>query len=239
MTNPMLQFFQKPLCQFGVMGWDLTLTNGVLFMFVSLFGVVAFCSILYRAQMQPSRWQMLVEKSFFLVAGMIGPVNDQLTKQVLPFTLSIFLIVVFGNVVGLVPGAFTFTSQLIVTMFMAIVVFLVSIVLGIKKRGLKFFKQFVPHGVSAWLYPLIIPVEILSFFTRPLSLGLRLFVNMVAGHSILAVFASFIAGISVISVCVGLLNAVLFVLEVSIAVLQGYVFSVLSSLYLQEAVKGH
>jgi len=239
MINPMLQFFQTPLLPLTLGGWDITITNAVLFMFISILGVFLFCSALYKKQVVPGRWQLMVEKTFLLVAKMIGPVNDPLTRTFMPFLISLFLIIVVGNVVGLVPGAFTFTSQLIVTLFMATVVFILSIVVGLKKRGMKFFHQFVPQGVSRWLYPLIIPIEVLSFFTRPLSLGLRLFVNMVAGHSIMAVFASFAAGIGVISVCVGVVNAVLFLLEISIAVLQGYVFAVLSSIYLHEAVKGH
>jgi len=239
MINPMLQFFQKEVYPLSLGGVDLTITNGVAFMFLSAIGVVAFCSILIRPRLIPCRWQVLVESVLQMIVGMLGPINSQLTQRMLPVVTSLFLVVMFGNVVGLVPGAFTFTSQLVVTLSLAMVVFVLSILLGVWKRGMGFFKQFVPHGVSVWLYPIVIPIEIVSFFTRPLSLGLRLFVNMVAGHSIMAVIASFAAGFGVISWCVGIVNAVLFMLEVGIAVLQAYVFAVLSSLYLREAMTGH
>lgn len=239
MTNPMLQFFQQPLMPFSVFGVDVTITNGVLFMFVSAFSAVAFFSIMFQPKLIPGRWQALVETLMQMLADMIGPSNTRMTRMLLPIISSLFFMIAFGNLAGLVPGAVTFTGQLIVTLSMALVIFVLSIILGFWKRGLGFFKQFVPKGVSFWLYPIVVPIEMVSFFTRPLSLGLRLFVNMVAGHSIMVVLASFATGFGVITWCVGVVNAVLFVLEVGIALLQAYVFAVLSSLYLREAVRGH
>ena len=207
MTNPMLQFFQTPLVPLSLMGFDLTLTNGVLFMFLSTVAVVVFFTPLWKPSTIPGRWQALVESIMEMLADMIGPFDTRLTQGLLPIIASLFFIIMFGNVMGLFPGAFTFTSQLVVTLSMAMAIFILSIILGFWKRGFGFLRQFVPKGVSLWLYPMIIPIEIISFFTRPFSLGLRLFVNMVAGHSIMVVMASFAAGLSVITWCVGIVNA--------------------------------
>lgn len=239
MTNPMLQFFQTPLIPIHVWGGDLTITNGVLFMFLSTFAVICFFSVMLKPQLVPGRWQALVETTLVMLADMLGPFNTRMTRTLLPIIASLFFMIAFGNVLGLVPGAFTFTSQLVVTLSMALAIFILSIILGFWKRGLGFLRQFVPKGVSVWLWPIVIPIEVVSFFTRPLSLGLRLFVNMVAGHSIMTVLASFVAGFGFVTWCVGIANAVLFVLEVGIALLQAYVFAVLGSLYLREAVRGH
>lgn len=239
MTNPMLQFFQTPLVPLSLWGIDITITNGVLYMFLSTFAILGFFSVMLKLRLVPGRWQALAETMLVMLADMLGPFNTRMTRALLPIIASLFFMIAFGNVFGLVPGAFTFTSQLVVTLSMALAIFVLSIILGLWKRGFGFFKQFVPKGVSVWLWPIVIPIEVVSFFTRPLSLGLRLFVNMVAGHSIMTVLASFVAGFGLVTWCVGIVNAVLFVLEVGIALLQAYVFAVLGSLYLREAVRGH
>ncbi len=236
MNNPMLQFFQGVIFPIKVWGYDISITTGVLFMLLSTVLVVFFCWGLRKRELRPGYWQTLVEQTILLLWEMIGCKKQKNTQRILPVVASLFLVVMFGNLVGLVPGSYTFTSQIIVTGTLSLVIFALSIIWGLQTQGVAFFKHFIPKGCSVWLYPLLIPIEVISFFTRPISLGLRLFVNMVAGHSIVAVFASFAVSFGVVSIAVGILNTVLFVLEFGVAIIQAYVFAILSSLYLKEGL---
>ena len=150
----------------------------------------------------------------------------------------------FGNMLGLVPGSFTFTSHIIVTLVMATFVFVLVTIVGLLKHGLHFFSFFVPSGAPVWLYPLMIPIEIISYLSRPVSMGVRLFANMMAGHTMLKVFAGFVFGIGTLTFGVGSILPIALMValtgfEVLVAFLQAYVFTVLTCLYLNDSLHLH
>ena len=198
------------------------------------------------AKAVPGRLQSLAEMSYEFVAG---TVRDNLDdghegKKFLPFVFALFMFVLFCNFIGLIPGMFTVTSHIIVTAALAGLVIGIVIVYGFGKHGLSFLKIFVPSGVPVWLLPLLILIEIISFISRPVSLSVRLFANMLAGHIALQIFAGFIgtllaAGVWKLLVPLPLaLATALTALEMLVAFLQAYVFAVLTCIYLGDAVHG-
>ena len=156
-----------------------------------------------------------------------------------PFILTLFLFILVGNLLGMFPYAYTFTSQLIVTFALASLVFLVVTVVGFAKHGLKFFSYFLPQGVPLFLAPFIILIEFISYLSRPVSLSIRLFANMMAGHTMLKVFALFTVALGLYGASTLIVNTVLVGFEFLVAFLQAYVFSVLSCLYLKDAIHLH
>ncbi len=194
----------------------------------------------------PGRLQSLAESSYEFVHGLvIGQVGDE-GKRFFPFVFTLFMFVLFGNMLGLLPYAFTYTSHIAVTFGLAAIVFVLITVVALMLHGRKFFGYFFPEGAPLWLAPIIIPVEIVSYLSRPVSLSIRLFANMVAGHVMLKVFATFIVllgGLGAIGPLVAVLplsvNIALVGFEVLVAFLQAYVFAILTSIYLHDAVHLH
>ncbi len=192
-----------------------------------------------RSALVPGRWQSLAEISYEFVANMIRDNVGQEGRKYFPFIFTLFVFVLFGNMLGMVPYGFTFTSQIVVTFALAAIVFIGVTIIGFKKHGLHFLSFLMPAGVPKFMAPLIIPIEILSYFTRPVSLSLRLFANMTAGHTMLGVFAGFVALLGVFGVVPLLLVAALTGLELIIAFLQAYVFTILTCVYLNDALHLH
>jgi F-type H+-transporting ATPase subunit a len=195
----------------------------------------------------PGRLQALAESGYEFVHGIVtGQVGDQ-GKRYFPFVFSIFMFVLFGNMIGLLPYAFTFTSHIAVTFALAALVFVVVTVVALAIHGTHFFSYFFPEGAPKALAPLIIPIEIISYLSRPISLSVRLFANMVAGHVMLKVFATFVVMIGSAAGVLGLIGAVLPMamnvalvgFEILVAFLQAYVFAILTSIYLHDAVHLH
>ncbi|WP_043338291.1 F0F1 ATP synthase subunit A [Belnapia moabensis] len=195
----------------------------------------------------PGRLQALAESGYEFVHGIVtGQVGDQ-GKKYFPFVFSIFMFVLFGNMIGLLPYAFTFTSHIAVTFALAALVFVVVTVVALAIHGTHFFSYFFPEGAPKALAPLIIPIEIISYLSRPISLSVRLFANMVAGHVMLKVFATFVVMIGSAAGVLGLIGAVLPMamnvalvgFEILVAFLQAYVFAILTSIYLHDAVHLH
>lgn len=194
----------------------------------------------------PGRLQSLAESSYEFVHGLVvGQVGDE-GKRFFPFVFTLFMFVLFGNMLGLLPYAFTYTSHIAVTFGLAAIVFVLITVVALALHGRKFFGYFFPEGAPLWLAPIIIPVEIVSYLSRPVSLSIRLFANMVAGHVMLKVFATFIVllgGLGAIGPLVAVLplsvNIALVGFEVLVAFLQAYVFAILTSIYLHDAVHLH
>ncbi len=195
----------------------------------------------------PGRLQALAESGYEFVHGIVtGQVGDQ-GKRYFPFVFSIFMFVLFGNMLGLLPYAFTFTSHIAVTFALAALVFVVVTVVALAIHGTHFFSYFFPEGAPKALAPLIIPIEIISYLSRPISLSVRLFANMVAGHVMLKVFATFVVMIGSAAGVLGLIGAVLPMamnvalvgFEILVAFLQAYVFAILTSIYLHDAVHLH
>lgn len=250
--DPMHQFQIKPLVPIEVevagRTIDLSFTNASLFMVLSVLVIVGFLwlSVAPRA-LVPGRMQSLGEISYQFVAKLVRDTVGSDGMRYFPFIFALFAFILICNMLGMLPYAFTVTSQIIVTFALALGVFLTVILLGVYRNGFGFLKLFVPSGVPLLLMPLIVPIEIFSFLTRPVSLGIRLFANMLAGHIMLKVFAGFIVMMSAAGL-VGWLGALgpllmtvaITALEVLVAFLQAYVFAILASIYLHDALHpGH
>jgi len=194
----------------------------------------------------PGRLQSLTESAYEFVHGIVtAQVGDE-GKRFFPFVFTLFMFVLFGNMLGLLPYAFTYTSHIAVTFTLAAIVFVLITVVALALHGKKFFGYFFPEGAPLWLAPIIIPVEVVSYISRPISLSIRLFANMVAGHVMLKVFATFIVllgGLGAVGPFVAVLpltvNVALVGFEILVAFLQAYVFAILTSIYLHDAVHLH
>ncbi|WP_368416070.1 F0F1 ATP synthase subunit A [Falsiroseomonas sp.] len=194
----------------------------------------------------PGRLQSLTESAYEFVHGIVtAQVGDE-GKRFFPFVFTLFMFVLFGNMLGLLPYAFTYTSHIAVTFTLAAIVFVLITVVALALHGKKFFGYFFPEGAPLWLAPIIIPVEVVSYLSRPISLSIRLFANMVAGHVMLKVFATFIVllgGLGAVGPFVAVLpltvNVALVGFEILVAFLQAYVFAILTSIYLHDAVHLH
>ncbi|HEY5597163.1 MAG TPA: F0F1 ATP synthase subunit A [Kiloniellales bacterium] len=238
--SPLAQFEIKPLISLRLGEVDLSYTNSALFMTIALVLAGSFLILATRrGALVPGRWQSLAEISYEFVANMIRDNVGHEGRKYFPLIFSLFMFVLFGNLLGLIPYSFTYTSHIIVTFAMAAVVFVGVTIIGFKKHGLHFLSFLMPAGVPLFMAPLIVPIEILSYFTRPVSLSLRLFANMTAGHTMLKVFAGFVALLGVFGVVPLLLVAALTGLELIIAFLQAYVFTILTCVYLNDALHLH
>ena len=236
----MSQFEIKALIPIRVGDIDLSFTNSALFMTI---GVVLAISLLMfgtrRGALVPGRLQSVAELSYEFIANMIRDNVGQEGRKYFPFIFTLFMFVFFGNMLGMVPYSFTYTSHIIVTFGMALVVFIGVTVVGFMKHGIRFLGFLMPTGIPVFMAPLIIPIEVLSYFTRPVSLALRLFANMTAGHTMLKVFAGFVFTLGVFGVVPLALVAALIGLEFIIAFLQAYVFTILTCVYLNDALHMH
>lgn len=238
--SPLAQFEIKPLIQIHVGGLDLSFTNSALMMVIALALAITLLIVGTRKRaVVPGRLQSIAELSYEFVANIVRESVGAEGRAYFPLVFSLFIFVLFGNMLGMIPYGFTFTSHIIVTFTMALMVFLLVTILGFAKHGIHFFTFFCPPGVSWILMPLMIPIEIISYLSRPISLGVRLFANMTAGHIMLKVFAGFVPTLGVLGILpLGFVFA-LTGLELLIAFLQAYVFAVLTSLYINDALHLH
>jgi F-type H+-transporting ATPase subunit a len=185
----------------------------------------------------PTRFQSVAESLYELVFGMTEEVLGPQGRQYFPFVFTLFAFILAANLIGLVPGAFTVTSHIIVTLALALAVFIGATVVGFIKHGAGYLKLFMPAGVPAPLLPFVVPIEIISYFIRPFSLSIRLFANMMAGHMMLKVIAGFVIMLGVLAGWLPLMALVaIYALELLVAVLQAYVFALLTCLYLNDAL---
>jgi F-type H+-transporting ATPase subunit a len=239
-TSPLHQFEILPLVPIHIGNLDLSFTNSSLMMAAAV-GVTAllFGSAMSRRALVPGRLQSVAELLYEFVAGMVRDNIGPQGWRYFPFVFTIFTIILLGNLIGMVPYAFTFTSHIIVTGALAIIAFMTATVVGFMRHGLHYFSLFVPHGAPMWLMPIIVPIEVLSYLTRPVSLSIRLFANMMAGHTMLKVFAGFSVLLGAFGVFPLLINIALVGFEVLVALLQAYVFAILTCLYLRDAVELH
>lgn len=254
--DPMHQFMVEPL--FGkhlvVGGYDISFTNSSLWMVITLIVLWAFMLGGMKRQLVPGRWQAAVEGVVGFVDNMLATNIGPEGKKFAPYMFSLFMFILISNLLGLVPTgivpgghAFASTSHFSITGILAIMSFSIVLIVGFARHGLHFFSLFIPHGTPKVMIPLIFLVELLSFLVRPFSLGLRLFVAMIAGHILLEVFGSFIvSGVNAgpgYGVLVGVPSFLLIVgisaLELLVAAIQAYVFALLTSLYLNDAVNLH
>ena len=240
--GPLEQFAIKRLVPMEIGGIDVSITNASLFMAIAVALITLFLTLSMRGHaLVPSRWQSLAELSYEFVAGMIRDNVGSEGRRYFPFVFSLFMFILFGNLLGMIPYTFTFTSHIIVTFALAIVVFLGVTAIGFARHGARFLKLFVPSGVPVALLPLLVVIELLSYLIRPVSLSVRLFANMLAGHTMLKVFGGFVVGLGILGGWAPLAFIVALTgLEIGIAFLQAYVFTILTCIYLNDAMHpGH
>jgi F-type H+-transporting ATPase subunit a len=247
--DPIHQFNIEPLFTIGHIGnQTIAFTNSSLYMFLAV-AVISLLMLASGRQLVPGRVQSVAEISYEFVAGMIRSNVGAEGMKFFPLIFSLFMFVCVSNLVGIIPYTFTVSSHIIVTAALAILVWCTVLIYGVYRNGLKFFKLFVPSGVPIYILPLVMFIEILSFFfVRPVSHSLRLFANMLAGHIALKVFAGFVAMLGVSLGALGwaggmaplALTVALTALELLVAFLQAYVFAILACIYLNDAIHpGH
>ncbi len=240
MANPLEQFQIKKILDVDLGFVDASFTNSGLLMVLAVAVTAGFLILGMRERaVVPGRWQSLVELCYEFVSNMVRDNVGSDGRKYFPFIFSLFMFFLMGNLLGLLPYSFTFTSHLAVTFGMAMVVFIGTTIIAFAKHGLKFFNFFLPHGTPIFVAPLLVPIEIMSYFFRPISLALRLFANMTAGHTLLKVFGGFVVAMGVAGVIP--LAAVIAVtgIELIIAFLQAFVFTILTCIYLNDALHMH
>ncbi len=243
-NDPISQFQLKKLIPLEVGGVDISFTNSSLFMVATVVATAGFLVWSTGGRgMIPGRMQSLAEMSYEFVANMLRDGAGNEGMRFFPMVFSLFMFILVANLLGMFPYFFTVTSHIIVTFALAMLVIGTVIVYGFYKNGIGFLKLFVPSGIPAALTPLVVLIEVISFLSRPISLSVRLFANMLAGHITLKVFAGFIVSMSAIG-AVGVAGAILplimtvaiTALEFLVAFLQAYVFAVLTCMYLNDAL---
>ena len=241
-NDPMEQFQIKEKAElFEIFGHSITWTNSAFWMVISAILIVGFFALTTKRKLVPGRMQSLGELSYEFIANMIKDTTGPEAMRFMPLVFSLFFFILAANLIGMNPYAFTTTSHLAVTAALAVFVILIVVVAGIWKNGLSWFKIFAPSGLPLPMYAIIIPIEIISFVSRPITLAVRLFANMVAGHVMLKLFAIFAAylaakgGVYALGSIVPVLGTVALVaLEFLVAGLQAFVFAILTCVYLND-----
>ena len=240
--SPLAQFEIKPLVEMNIGGLDLSFTNSAAWMVVAIIlATIMLTASMSRRAMIPGRWQSVSELCYEFVANMVRDNVGTEGRRYFPFIFTLFVFILFCNTLGMVPFSFTPTSHIIVTFALAFVVFIGVTIIGFAKNGAGFLRLFAPSGVPMALMPLLVPIEVISYFVRPISLSVRLFANMMAGHTMLKVFGGFVISLGLLLGWAPLVFLVALTgLEIGIAFLQAYVFTILTCLYLHDALHpGH
>jgi len=243
--SPMAQFEIKTLAEFELLGFDASFTNASLFMVIAVGLICGFLALAMSSRaLVPGRMQSLAELSYEFVANMVRDNIGTKGMQFMPFVFTLFIFILVLNLLGMIaiPAVwkpFTVTSHIIVTFALAALVFVVVLGVGFANHGLGFFRLFVPEGVPMAVLPLIVVIEFLSFLIRPISLSVRLFANMLAGHTMLKVFAGFVVSLGAFGVVPFVVMIGLTAFEFLVAVLQAFIFSILTCIYLNDAVNLH
>ena len=240
-SNPMQQFsVHKIGPEIKIAGVDLSFTNASLFMVISATAVLLLLFLGTKEKVVPDKIQLIAEIFYTFVAKMISDTAGSKAKPYFPFIFSLFMFVLFCNMVGMLPYSFTVTSHIIVTLIMALFIFIAVTIIGFFNHGFKYLSIFVPSGVPAVLLPLITVIEIISYLSRPVSLSVRLFANMMAGHTMLKVFGGFVISLGLLGGWLPLgFSVALTGLEILVAFLQAYVFAILTCIYLNDALNLH
>ena len=242
MSGPIEQFEIKPVISLPkVDGVDLSFTNSSLFMALA----VVVCSVFFIVAMRkkaliPTKLQSVAEIVYELITGMVGEMVGPAGRKYVPFIFTLFMFVVLGNLLGLLPYSFTYTSHFAAVGSLSVFAILVTVFAGLKKRGLNWFTNFFPSGTPIAIAPILVPIEIISFCSKPFSLTVRLTVNMMVGHIMLQVIAGFIYDLSFWGGWLPLVFiSLLTVFEMGIAVLQAYIYTILTCVYLNDALHAH
>ena len=246
--DPLHQFQIQRYLPINIGGLDASFSNSALYMVITVALITGLIVYGMRGRaLVPTRMQSLAELFYEFVANLVRDNAGPDARKYFPFVFSLFMFIMIGNLLGLIPGTFTFTSHIIVTFGLALTVFVFVTLLGLIKHGFHFFTLFMPSGVPMALAPILIPIEILSYLSRPVSLSIRLFANMMAGHTMLKVFGGFSVllggALGGLGYTVGILplviNIALVGFEILVAMLQAYVFTILTCLYIRDALELH
>ncbi|WP_041793658.1 F0F1 ATP synthase subunit A [Pararhodospirillum photometricum] len=241
MASPVEQFAIKPLVPIHVAGLDLSFTNSSLMMVaaVALSGAF-FWFATARRTVVPGRLQSVAELMYEFIANMIRDNVGKEGMKYFPYIFTLFVFVFLGNMIGMLPYSFTFTSHIAVTAGLAIAVFVVVTIIGFARHGTHYLRMFFPHGAPLATAPILIPIELISYLSRPFSLSVRLFANMTVGHIMLKVLAGFVVALGIVGGLVPFAVVLgITVLEFFIAALQAYVFTILTCIYLNDAINMH
>ncbi len=238
--SPLEQFTIHHIVEMEVGGVNVSFTNSALCMVIVATTVSLLLTLGPRKRaLVPGRWQSIAELSYEFIANMVRENIGAEGRRYFPVIFTLFMFVLFGNMLGMMPYSFTFTSHIIVTFGLALTVFIGVTVLGVVRHGVKFLGFFVPSGTPVLMWPLMIPIEVISYLSRPISLSVRLFANMTAGHTLLKVFAGFIVTMGFAGIVPFAFVVALTGLEFLIAFLQAYVFTILTCIYINDALHLH
>jgi len=239
--SPLEQFTIHSVVNIPIGGIRADITNSSIFMMIAVVLATLFLTLSMRGgALVPTRWQSMAELSYEFIAKMLKENVGDGGRRYFPFVFTLFMFILFCNLLGMVPFSFTVTSHIAVTFALAFVVFLGVTVIGFVRHGAHFLKLFVPSGVPVFLLPLMVVIEVLSYLTRPISLSVRLFANMMAGHTMLKVFGGFVVALGILGGWAPLAFIIALTgLEFGIAILQAYVFTILTCIYLNDAVNMH
>ena len=238
-TNPMHQFNVYRIGpEISLGNVDISFTNASLFMIISALAIISVFFVgTKRKTIVPTKIQLLTELSYTFVSKMISDTAGSKAKPYFPFIFSLFMFVLFCNMLGMLPYSFTVTSHIIVTFALAAIIFIGVTIIGFVNHGVGYLKLFIPSGVPVVLLPIIVIIEMISYLARPVSLSVRLFANMMAGHTMLKVFGGFVISLGIIGGWLPLSFTVALIgLEILIAFLQAYVFAILTCIYLNDAL---
>jgi F-type H+-transporting ATPase subunit a len=239
-SAPLEQFVIRPLIPIHLGSYDISYTNSALLMTIVVVAIMLLLLVPTRgAALVPSRLQSVAELSYEFVAGMLRQEIGEDGAAFFPLVFAIFMFVLFANFIGLIPYSFSVTGQIVVTFTLAVFVFILVTIVGFIRHGLHFFHFFLPPGAPLFMAPIIVPIEIISYLSRPISLSIRLFANMMAGHTMMAVFAGFTITLGIFGFLPVAINVAMFALEVIVCALQAYVFTILTVLYLRDGIHMH
>lgn len=243
MIDPLESFEVHNIFSMELFGMDISMTNSSLYMILT---TILICVLMFLGTRDrgiiPNKLQSIIEKLFFFVGDIVKDNLGKESMRLFPYMFSLFMFIMFGNMIGLFPYAFSFTSQIVITIGMASIVFVASIIIGFYNQGLKYFRHFCPKEIPVYIAPFFAIIELMSFLFRPISLGIRLFANMVSGHIMIKVIAGFavsLAGMSLYSYCAIIpivFNTLLNVFKLIVCMLQAYVFVILSCVYIAESL---
>ena len=238
--SPLDQFEINSYLDINVGNYDLSITNSSITKLITVTIIIMFLTLTVNTRsIIPGRLQLISELSYNFIAQLLKDTVGNEGKQYFPFVFTLFMFVLIGNMVGMFPYSFTFTSHIIVTFVLATIVFIGVTILGLIKHRLHFFTLFIIPGLPWYMLPLLLPIEIISYLSRPISLSVRLFANMLAGHTLLKVFAGFVVSLGFAGILPLAFIVALTGLEILIAFLQAYVFAILTCLYINDALNLH
>jgi F-type H+-transporting ATPase subunit a len=239
--DPLHQFAIKKIYDINVMGYDVSFTNSSLFMMLTVMLTALFFRVcLKNAALVPTRKQVLAESLYKFITDLIDENIGPEGKKFIPLVFSVFIFVTICNLLGMVPYGFTVTSHIIVTLALAVIIFITVLAYGFATHGLKFLSIFLPSGTPLWLAPLMIAIELFTFLARPFTLAIRLAGNMMAGHVLMKVLASFVVAMGFIGGWIPIsFMTIIAGFEIFVAILQAYIFTILTCVYLENTINLH